>query len=373
LEKIKDYQDILANETRVFQIIKDEHKEIKDKYGDERRTEIGNPVEAVDMEDLIAEEQIAIILSKKGFIKRMPITLFRSQLRGGRGVSGMTTREEDIIDQMFICSTHDHVLCFTTNGRVFRSKAYQFPEASRQSKGVSVSHFFNLEEGENITTAIPLKTFDQDGNLFMTTQNGVVKKTEIKAFKNVKNRSIIAINLDSGDRLNWVKVTNGNQDIILVTSAAMVIRFDEKDVRAVGRDTRGVRGIKIKKDDRLMSMDVIDPEEENMHLLLITANGFGKNLKVSEFKRQKRGGIGVMSLRFRKTVAGDCIRDAVISTKEHEIMIVTLKGTLCRQKIASISTQRRTSQGVKIMKLDQDDEVTSMALVVAEDKKETEE
>lgn len=367
VEKIKDLEDILAHDHRVLQIVRSEHAEIRDKYGDERKTVIGASVDQMDIEDLIPEEQVAVLLSKKGFIKRMSLTLFRSQNRGGRGVNSMITQEEDTIDQIFVTSTHDYLLGFTNLGRVFKLKVYQIPEASRQSKGLSVSHFFSLEEKEQVTAAISVEKFDTPEYLFMTTQKGVVKKTELSAFVHFKTRPIAAINLDEGDSLRWVRRSNGKQDVILVTSAGMVIRFDEGQIRPLGRASRGVKGINIKKEDRLVSMDLIDHEESALHLFLITTNGFGKNVPIKEFKNQARGGIGVRSLKFRKTVPGDHVIDAVITNKENELMIVTRSGTLCRQKVGAISVQKRDSQGVKVLKLDDKDQVIAITEVEKEE------
>ncbi|MGE4169511.1 MAG: DNA gyrase subunit A [Candidatus Margulisiibacteriota bacterium] len=363
LAHIKDLEDILANESRVFQIIKDEHIEIRDKFGDKRRTEIIDAEGTVDLEDLIPDEQVAVLISEKGFVKRMPVTLFRSQQRGGRGVMGMETREEDIIEQFVVANTHDYFLCFSNRGRVFKMKVYQVPEASRQSKGVSISHFLNLEEGEIVTTTITTRTFTPDEYLFMTTQKGIVKKTPLDAFIHFKNRAIIALTLDDGDELKWVKRTNGKKDIVLATSAGMVIRFDEEQVRPMGRTSRGVKGIKLKKEDLLVSMDALDPEDNTHNLLLITDNGYGKNVRINEFRVQQRAGIGVKSLRFRKTVEGDRIRDAIIAKKDNELMIVTKSGTVCKLKIATISIQKRESQGVRIVKLDPKDSVIGISEV----------
>jgi DNA gyrase subunit A len=363
LSKISDLEDILANEGRVYRIIKTELLEIKEKFGDERRTEIGDSVGEMDMEDLIPEEKVAVLFSKKGFVKRMPVSMFRSQLRGGRGVNSMSTRDEDNIEKIYVTSTHDYLLCFTNTGRTFKIKAYQVPEASKQSKGVSIAHFLNLEADEIVTATIPVDTFESDEFLFMATRNGTVKKTCLREFIHFKNRPIIAINLDEGDQLKWVQRTTGKKHIVLVTSNGMVIRFDEDQIRPMGRATRGVRGIKIKPEDQLISMDVIDHEETNLHLLIVTRMGYGKNIKIGEFKGQGRGGIGVRCLRFRKTVKGDYVTDAIIVKKDNEVMLVTLSGTLCRQKIASISVQKRDSQGVRIIKLDSKDEVIAVSEV----------
>ncbi|MFC1770788.1 DNA gyrase subunit A [Candidatus Margulisiibacteriota bacterium] len=364
-EKIADFQDILANESRVFSIIKNEHLEIREKYANKRNTEIGETVEDVDMEDLIPNEQVVVLLSRKGFTKRVPVGVFRSQLRGGRGVSGMSVREEDIIDQFFITNNHNFLLCFTNRGRVFKFKVYQIPEASRQSKGLSISHFLHLEEKETVTTMIPIDNFASEDYLFMTTQKGIVKKTAVSAYSYFKNRPIIAINLDDGDNLKWVKLSSGKKDVVLLTSAGMVIRFDEAQARPLSRASRGVKGIKIKPEDKLVSMGIVDPDADNINLLIITKKGYGKNIRLTEFRNQGRGGIGVKSLKFRKRVKNDEVTDAIIADRENEIMIVTKKGTMCRQKIASIATQRRESQGVIIIKLDSDDEVIAISQVIA--------
>jgi DNA gyrase subunit A len=373
VEKIKDLKDILSNEARVFSIIKDELIEVRDKFGDERRSELGAAVEDMSMEDLIPNKQNAVLISKNGFVKRMPIDIFRSQNRGGRGVNSMTTRDEDVIEQLLITNAHDYLLCFSTKGRVFKIKTYQLPEASRQSKGVSIAHFLNMEDGEELSTIVDVKTFETQDYLFMATKNGVVKKTEVKAFVHFKNRPIVAINLDDGDSLKWVKKTSGNKDILLVTSAGMVIRFEEEQARPLGRASRGVRGIKIRPEDTLISMNIVDREEEKLFIMIITNYGYGKNIRVDEFKCQNRAGIGVKSLKFRKTQPGDAVTDAVIVNKEDDVMIVTSSGTLCRQKVSSISVQRRESQGVRIVKLDSKDSVIAMSKVPTEEEEVEEE
>jgi len=364
--KIQDLEDILANVSRIYDIIKTELLEMKEKFGDERRTVIGGAVDQMEMEDLIPNEQVAVLFSKKGFVKRMKVDMFRSQLRGGRGVNSMTTREEDVIESLFVTNTHDYLLCFASSGRVFKTKIYNIPEASRQGKGISIAHFLQFEQGETVSAMIPVSNFDTDEYLFMTTQKGTVKKTALKDFIHFKNRPIIAITLDDGDLLKWVAKTNGKQDIVLVTTAGMVIRFEESQVRPMGRVSRGVRGIKIKPEDNLVSMDVIEPESKS-NLLIITTNGFGKNVRVDEFKCQNRGGIGVKGLKFRKTIKGEQVTDAIVAQKENEIMIVTKEGTMCRQKIAAISTQRREAMGVKILKLDDGDQVMAMSEVTQDE------
>jgi DNA gyrase subunit A len=362
--KIADLEDILANEARVLQIIKDEHNDINSRFSDERRTEIGDEISQVDLEDLIPKRSVAILRTQNGFIKRMPIENFRSQLRGGRGVSGISTRDEDIIKQIMVTNSHDFLLCFTSTGKVHKIKAYQIPESSRTSKGLSVNHLLELDENERITSVIPVQTFESDEFLLMCTRKGIIKKTELSSFSYFKTRAIRAINLDDDDELTWVLQSSGKKDVILATSAGMVIRFDETQVRAMGRTSRGVRAIKIKPDDTLVSVGLIDPDTTKLFLLLLTKKGYGKNMRVDEFKIQNRGGIGVKALKFRKTVPDDMVTDAEVVQKEDEVIVATFNGNICRQKVTNISVQRRTSQGVRIIKLDNKDEVISMAKVI---------
>ena len=366
--KIADLEDILANESRVYGMIKEEQEENKKRFGDDRKTTIGDPLFDMDLADLIPEQKVAILLTKNGFVKRMAIDTFRSQLRGGRGVSGMTTRDEDLIDQMITTSSHDTMLCFTSRGKVHKVKGYEIPESSRQSKGTSIAHFLNLEENEMITAIIPVKSFEDDETcLVMLTQKGVIKKTELKAFSYFKTRAILAIKLDVGDKLNWVMSSKGGKDIIMATSDGMMMRFSEDQVRAMGRGSRGVRAIRIREEDSLTGVGLIDKDEEKLLVLLLTKKGYGKNMRVDEFRTQGRGGVGVKALSFRKTVKGDKIIDMEIVKREDEIVIATKKGTMCRQKIANISLQRRTSQGVTIMKLDAGDEITALARVLEDE------
>lgn len=360
---IEDLEDILANDSRIFDIIKTEQNEIKEKFGDERRTEIGLPVHIMSVEDLIPNSQVAVLISKNGFIKRMGVDLFRSQNRGGRGISSMTTRDEDSIEHLIVTQSHNYLLCFTTKGRVFKIKSYQVPEASRLSKGVSLSHFLNFEEDEVLTSIVDVKEFSPDLFLFMTTRKGVVKKTTLESFIHFKNKPIIAINLDDNDKLAWVKKTNGEKDILLITQSGILIRFEEKQVRSMGRASRGIRGIKIRNEDSLISMNAIDHDDEVSRLLIITRYGYGKNIRLSEFRCQNRGGIGVKCLTFRKSIKDDSVKDAVIATREQETIIVTEKGTLCKQHVGKISTQKREAQGVRIVKCDDGDYIIAMSVV----------
>ncbi|RAP27754.1 DNA gyrase subunit A [Candidatus Marinamargulisbacteria bacterium SCGC AG-343-D04] len=367
---IADLEDILANESRVFSIIKDEQLAVKEQYGDDRRTVIGEAVHEMSMEDLIPNTQVAVLISKNGFVKRMNLDQFKKQNRGGRGINSMKTRDEDSIEHLLITNTHDYLLCFSTKGRVFKIKAHQVPETSRQSKGVSLAHFLHFEEDELLSVVIDVKEFSDKEYLFMTTKKGVVKKTSLDAFVHFKNKPIAAINLDDGDSLEWVKKTNGDKDIMLVTSSGMLIRFEESQVRGMGRTSRGIRGIKIREEDELISMNFVEHDDEDSRILVITRYGYGKNIRLSEFRCQNRGGVGVKCLSFRKSIKDDRVQDAVVATREHEIIIVTESGTLCRQSVGKISTQKRGAQGVRIMKCDDSDFVTAMSVVEFEDEEE---
>ena len=373
LKLIADLEDILSNESRILQIIKDEHAEVVEKFGDERRTTIGAPVHIMAIEDLIPNTKVAILISKNGFVKRMGIEQFRSQNRGGRGINSMTTRDEDSIEHLLITSTHDFLLCFTSRGRIFKIKAHQVPEASRQSKGISMAHFLHFEENEILTSIIDVKTFSDNEYLLMTTQNGVIKKTALSAFSHFKNKPIIAINLDDNDILQWVKKTDGTKDVMLVTKYGMLIRFEESQVRAMGRASRGIRGIKTRQGDTLVSMNVINHEDDDSRILIITRYGYGKNIRLSEFRCQNRGGIGVKSISFRKSIKDDHVQDAVIATRDQEFLIVTESGTMCRQNVGKISTQRREAQGVRIIKCDDKDFVIAISAVDNTEEKDDQE
>jgi DNA gyrase subunit A len=364
LDRIADLTDILSNPQRVLQIIKDEHNELKSRFGDERRTMIAEGIQSVDVADLIPKQSVAILRTKNGFIKRMPLSSFKSQLRGGRGVSGISTRDEDIIKQILVTSSHDYLMCFTSLGKVHKIKAYHIPESSRTSKGLSINHLLALDENEKVTSLIPVTDFDESQYLLMCTSRGVIKKTPLADFSYFKTRAIRAINLDEGDELSWVLQSDNTKDIILATSSGMVMRFEETQVRAAARTARGVRAIRIKPDDYLVSVGLIDPDTTKCFLLLLTSKGYGKNMRVDEFKVQNRGGVGVKALKFRKTIPGDLVTDAEVVEKDDDIIVATLNGTICRQKVSNISIQRRTSQGVKIIKLDNSDHVISLAKVV---------
>jgi DNA gyrase subunit A len=359
---IADLEDILKKPARILKIIKTELLEIKEKYGDKRRTKFARAVEEVEIEDLIHEEDVAILITQQGFIKRIPVKNFRAQLRGGRGVSAMTVREEDLIDKVFVTSTHNFVLFFTNRGRIFRIKAFEIPEAGRQGKGQSVANFLSLAKEERITAAFAIKEFQKGLFLVMATELGIIKKTALDSFENLRRSGMIAIKLDPKDRLGWVHLTDGKQEILIATSGGMSIRFPEKDVRPMGRTAQGVKAVRLKPHQKVVSMDTV---QKGLEVLAVTKRGFGKRVKTNEFRVQRRGGSGIKLIKLRTKLKDEVCRALLISP-EDEIMLVTKNGTLNRQKASGISIQHRASQGVIVQRLEKGDEVVDVTKIISE-------
>ena len=286
MEKIEYYRSVLADETMVYDIIKEEINIIKDKYSDGRRTDISASDEELEMEDLIADEDVVITISHNGYIKRMPTDTYKSQRRGGKGITAMTTKGEDFVEQLFITSTHNYLMFFTNKGKVYRLKVYEIPESGRQSKGTAIINLLYITGDEKITTVIPVKQYTAGSYLLAATKNGIVKKTELTDYDTSRKDGIIALTLDENDELIGVQQTNGEEEIILVTKEGMSIRFNEQDVRPMGRTARGVRGINLKDDDAVVGMDIV---REGSQLLVITEKGYGKRTPVDEYKTQTRG------------------------------------------------------------------------------------
>lgn len=364
--KIAEYKNILENESVVLDIIKNDLTEIKNKYGDERRTEIAMNVDEIEDEDLIEEEDVIITLTHSGYTKRVPVATYKSQHRGGRGIAGMSTREEDFVEHIFSTSTHNTILFFTTRGIVYRLKGYQIPEAGRQAKGTAIVNLLPLEPGEKITAMIPIKDFEDGNYLTFVTRNGTIKKTGVMDYSRIRNGGLRAIELVEGDSLINVLLTDGTKHIIIGTRNGMAIRFNENDVRAMGRTTRGVRGITIKQDDYVVGACLA---EEDKELLVVTENGFGKKTELSEYKVQNRGGKGILTYRLTdktgKVAALTTVHD------DNDIMLITSDGIIIRTNVSEISTFGRQTQGVRIMKLAEGVKLVSMA--VTEREEETEE
>jgi DNA gyrase subunit A len=359
LKEIERLNAILVSPALVNNIIKDELLDIKKKYADKRRTEITGEAEEITIEDLITEEEMVVTISHQGYIKRNSLTLYRSQLRGGKGLIGMATREEDFVEDLFLASTHDYVLFFTNFGRLYWLKVYQIPETGRAAKGKAVVNLLQFSQGEKITAVFPVKEFKENLYLFMTTKRGVVKKTALKAYSNPRSKGIAAIKVDQDDELIGVRLTDGKKDIILSTRQGLSIRFNEKNVREMGRVAHGVRGIRLQKDDEVVSVDVLD---EKTTLLTITEKGFGKRTKSEQYRIQSRGGKGIFTLKI--TPKNGRVVGVLQVTNEDEIIIIANSGKLIRIKASNISIIGRSTQGVRLINLANDDKVVSVGRVL---------
>ncbi|MCR4321066.1 MAG: DNA gyrase subunit A [Candidatus Brocadiaceae bacterium] len=361
--EIKEYQAILASDKLVLNIIKKDIVEIKERFGDKRRTEIVAATTEFNIEDLIAEENVAVIITHEGYIKRLPLTAYRKQHRGGKGVTGADMKEGDFIEHLFVASTHDYILFFTDQGRVYWLKVYDIPQMGRTSKGRALINLLEFKEGENVSSLIPARDFDER-QLVMATSHGIIKKTVLSAYGNPKKGGIIAINLDDGDKLIGVKLTNGKQDIILGTEQGKAMRFSEENVRTMGRVTHGVKGIKLKENDKVRDMVIVD---ENSSLLTVCENGFGKRTDFSEYPAHHRGGQGVINIktteRNGKVVALIDVRDT------DELIMITAKGMVIRTPINTIRAIGRNTQGVKLFAIEEGDKLVSVARVVPEETK----
>ena len=352
MDKISYLKAILADEKKLLGVIKDELLVISQKYGDERRTALGRDVDEVTDEELIERENIVIAMTKLGYIKRMPEDLFKAQNRGGKGIRGMQTIDEDYIENLIVTTTHNYLMFFTNTGRVYRLKGYEIPEAGRTARGVAIVNLLQLQAGEKITAVIPLKSYEDGKYLFMATRNGMVKKTDILEYQNVRKTGLTAIVLRDNDELIEVKATNGDDDIFLITKNGMSIRFNEKDVRQTGRTSMGVKGIHLGKDDIVISMQMSSQGEK---ILLVTENGMGKRTLISEFNVQNRGGKGVKCYKITEKT-GDLV-GAKIVTDENDVMIITTEGIIIRTSCDEISTLGRVTSGVKIINLNYDNNV----------------
>jgi DNA gyrase subunit A len=363
---VKEYQAILTSEKLVLNIIKKDVVEIKERFGDKRRTEIVGAVTELNMEDLIAEENVVVTISHEGYIKRSLLASYRKQHRGGKGVTGAETKEGDFIEHLFVALTHDYILFFTDQGRVYWQKVYDIPQMGRTSKGRALINLLELKEGENVTSLIPARDFDTR-QLVMATSHGIIKKTELSAYGNPKKGGIIAINLDEGDKLIGVKLTNGKQDIILGTEQGKAMRFSEENVRTMGRVTHGVKGIKLKNKDRVVGMVVVD---ENASMLTVCEKGYGKRTDFSEYPAHHRGGQGVINI---KTTDRNGNVVAVIDARDtDELIMITAKGMIIRTPVNTIRAIGRNTQGVTLVSVDEGDKVVSVARVVPEETKDEE-
>lgn len=362
LKLIGELEAILADENEILRIIKEELLEMKDKYGDERKSKIINhELGKFSDEELIPEEESVILLTTENYIKRTLLTDYRRQNRGGKGKRGMTTKDQDIIDQLIPASTHDWLLFFTNKGRVFRLKAYEVPAASLQAKGVAAVNLLQLQPEEKITSIIKLEqNSSSDNYLFMATVKGTVKKTALSDFANIRTNGLNAINLDDGDELRWVQKTDGQSDIIISTSAGQAVRFNEKDVRGMGRAARGVRGVRLRPNDSVVGMDIATSSSQR--LLVVSANGYGKSTKVANFEVKKRGGIGVKAAVVTSKT-GPIVSVQTLPEEITDALMISSNGQTIRISVKEIPTLGRTTQGVRIMKLTDGDSVASVGLM----------
>ncbi|MFA5527054.1 MAG: DNA gyrase subunit A [Peptostreptococcales bacterium] len=366
LALIKKFLEILGDEKLLMALIKEELLEIKEKYSDPRRTEILAAENEIEEEDLIEEEEVALTMTHLGYVKRVPADTYKLQKRGGKGVTALTTRENDFVIRFTTTSTHNYLLFFTNRGKVYRMKAYEIPEAKRHAKGTPIVNLLELKHGEKITAMIPIKSFDKDKYLMSVTKKGVIKKTELSQFDTSRKSGIIAINLKEDDELISVQETQGESDVIIVTKKGKSICFSEKDVRDMGRTAAGVRAIILDDEDRVISMDVFRMEEDKHNYLLVaTRKGYGKKTLLSEYKIQARGGKGIRTYTNDKNVlekTGELI-GAVIVNEDDELMLINSDGILIRIQSNEISNLRRATQGVKLMKVDEDANIISLSKV----------
>ncbi len=361
-ELIKKLEAILADENEILRVVKEELLAMKEKYGDERRSKIINhELGKFSDEELIPEEESVILLTSENYIKRTLVSDYRRQNRGGKGKRGMTTKEEDVIDQVIQASSHDYLLFFTNMGRIFRLKAYEVPAASLSAKGVAAVNLLQLQPEEKITAIIKHeKDANEDGYLFMATKKGTVKKTPVKDYANVRTNGLIAIKLDEGDELRWIKRTTGENDVIISTSAGQAIRFNEKDTRPMGRSARGVRGVRLRPNDSVVGMDIVTGDDQT--LLVVSEKGFGKRTKVSNFPSHKRGGVGIKAAVVTAKT-GPIISVQTIDPEITEALLVSQNGQTIRLGLSDIKLLGRTTQGVTIMRLSDGDAVSSIGLM----------
>lgn len=366
LDYITKLNGILADEHKILDIIKTELTAVKAKFGDARRTRITNASSDVDVADLITEEDVVITLTHNNYIKRIPITTYRNQKRGGRGVTGMGTKEEDYVVNMIVSSTHDTILIFTNKGLVYQLKGYEIPESGRTAKGTAIINLLPLQKGEKITAIIPIKKFSEDKYLFMATLKGIVKKTQLTQFDtNRKKTGLIAINLDNDDDLIGVKLTDGHRQIIIGTRDGMAICFNEQDVRAMGRAARGVKGITLKRDDKVIDMDNL---RDDCEVLTVTENGYGKRTATSEYRTQTRGGVGIINLKVTEKT-GFVIGIKVVDNMQ-EFMLISIDGVVIRSNVEEISIIGRNTQGVKMMSVGDNDKVAALATFDVKDEEQ---
>ncbi|MEX2463854.1 MAG: DNA gyrase subunit A [Balneolaceae bacterium] len=374
VDKISDYRNILSDRTTQNQIIKDELLELKERYGDERRTQIVYSADDFSIEDMIADEDVVVTISNRGFIKRMPVSGYRRQRRGGKGMKGTTTKDDEYVEHLFVATNHNYILFFTENGNCYWLKVYEIPEGSRLSRGRAIVNMIDIEKDDSIQTFVPVKTLEEDDyinkhSIIMSTKQGQVKKTTLEAYSRPRRDGIIAINIREGDSLLGAALTDGDSNIILANKKGRAIRFHESDAREMGRNTSGVRGMNLGKGDELVDMVVIKNTHEAT-VLAISENGYGKRSLVDDYREQSRGGKGVITLKITPKT-GNLIALKEVSDND-DLMVITERGKVIRMQCKGIRTMGRNTQGVRIMRLDDDGKIAAITRVVNEDEDENE-
>jgi len=368
LKHIARLKEILASEAEILKIIVGELTELKEKFGDERRTEIVDQTAEISLEDTIVEEDVVVTVSHSGYIKRTAVSQYRAQRRGGKGKSGMKTKEEDFVEHLFVASSKDFMMFFTDTGRVYLLKVYEIPEGGRATRGKAIVNLLNLQAGENIAAILSVKGFDDDRNLIMATRRGVVKKSPLMEYANIRSGGIIAVNLDDNDRLIGVAITDGQQDVLLASRNGKSIRFHEKDARPMGRVSRGVRGMTLEDDDVVIGMEIINPNAVSSTIFTVTENGFGKRTALDEYRLQSRGGKGIITIK--TTERNGCVVDIKQVTDENDLMLITDQGKIIRMPVSGFSVIGRNTQGVRLMVTEELERIVAVARLAEKDESE---
>ncbi|MBA4386999.1 MAG: DNA gyrase subunit A [Verrucomicrobia bacterium] len=362
IKHISYLRDLLSSESKIYAVIRQELLELKEKYGDRRRTDIAPEEGEINIEDLVADRGCIITISHGGYIKRVPIDTYKAQRRGGKGVAGMETKEEDYVEHLFVANTHDYILFFTGGGRVYAEKVYEIPEASRTSRGKAIINMLNIQSDEKIAAMIKIREFTDQIHLVMATDQGVVKKTNLSEYQNIRKDGIIAINIDQGDHLNHVKVTTGKDEVVLCTEKGMSIRFNENQLRDQGRATRGVRGITLDEGDKVQGLEIVNPKAT---YLICTENGYGKRTNFDEYRAQNRAGRGLIAIRTSDRNGLVVGAHAVLDTDF--LMLITAKGMMIRIQVGDVRVIGRATQGVRLINLEEGDKLVSATTVEPED------
>lgn len=358
---IKHLEDLLKSTAKILSVTKEELGEIREKYGDERRTKVVKTrLQEIGEEELVPEKDSLFILTNGGYIKRIPPESLKAQKRGGKGLVGIPTKEEDFVTNFFRANTHDKILFFTTAGKVFQTRGYEVPESTRQAKGKAIVNFLEIAKGNSVTAALPIPKNKKKAYLFMVTEKGLVKKVDIKSFENVRRMGMVAIKLRDDDRLGWVKQTSGSDEVVLVTSGGNAIRFREKDVRSMGRAAGGVMGIRLKEGEKVVGADIIS--DEKGRVLVVMENGYGKRTDLKYYKVQKRGGRGIITAKL-SSKTGRVVSASVVTEQDEELITASQKGVVIRASLRSVNVLGRATQGVRIMKLDPGDRVASAIIL----------